>query len=163
MPSRKARPEISRLGEDGCDLCGRKHRQSHPHRRERIVQGAGALDASRNRKQEPAADAGLSRNARGRLIYQAVGEGRTPRRRIPRIQGRAHRLRRVRRGNQLPPGSFARRTRVVPCLRWRKVLYTGVGVLSPPDAIVSKFLLTSLVTIEVSAQCTAVAWSLTTY
>src|SRR4029077_15778287 len=171
--------EISRLGKDGRDLRGRDHRQSHPNRRERIVQGADPLDASRNRKQEPAADAGLSRDAGGRLIYETVGKGRTPCGRIPWIQGRTNRLRRVRRRHQLPPRSFARRTRSMLRLRWRKVLRTAISSLRP-DAVARGFpvqaplgrgrcdhtvesLLTSPVRIEVSAQCAAVACSLTTY
>ena len=53
--------------------------QSHPHRRQRVVQSIGTLHASRNRKQKPAADAGLPRNGRRRLIHQAVGKSRSPR------------------------------------------------------------------------------------
>ncbi len=53
----------------------------------------GSPDASRNRRQEPAADAGLPRNLRRRSLHHAVGESRLAARRISGLQRRASRLR----------------------------------------------------------------------
>ncbi len=85
------------------------------------------IHASRNREQKPAADAGLSRNGGRRLIHEAVGEGRTARGGVSRIQRRTHRLCRVRRRHQLPPRSRARRPSALPRLRRRIILRTDVA------------------------------------
>ncbi len=59
--------------------------QSHPHRRQRILQAASPRTPPRNRKQKPAADASLPRTLRRRLIHHAMDKGGVTTERIPRL------------------------------------------------------------------------------
>ena len=105
MPPGQARPQVSRLGKSRRHLRRPGIGQGGSPRGQGKLQGAGAADASRNREQEPAADAGLPRDAERRPVLGAVGESRCRSGRTSRLQGRAHRVRAVRRGHQLPARS----------------------------------------------------------
>ena len=64
LPAGKADAQVSRLGQDGCDLCRSRHRKGCAHRGAGKFAGTGAGAVFPHREQEPTADAGLQRTVR---------------------------------------------------------------------------------------------------